>query len=122
MDELIATEDARLLAEIGFIALSAGLDQQAEAIFAGLKAAKPSQEAGPLGLAMVHMGRGELDAAIAILKALPPSDAAQTYLGLALARRGDTGEARSIFDRVIRTTRDASFSALARAGLDQLAH
>lgn len=117
MSERLSAADARLLAEIGFIALSAGLDGEAAAIFGGLEAARPDQEAGALGLAMVQMARGELDAAIALLKGLPPSDAAQTYLGLALARRGDSDEARIVLERVVRTARDPAFAELARTAL-----
>ena len=120
MSDLLATDDTRLLTEIGFIALSAGLDRNAEAIFKGIEAARPSQEAGPLGRALVHMGRGELDGAIALLRSLPPSDAAQTYLGLALARRGDGSEARAILQRVARTSSDQAFVDLANATLQEL--
>jgi tetratricopeptide (TPR) repeat protein len=118
MDDILETADARLLAELGFIALSAGLDRDAAAIFDGLRAARPREEAGPLGLAMVHMARGELDDAVTLLRRLPPSDAAQTYLGLALVRRGDLDEAQTILERVARTAPGTPFADLARAVLD----
>lgn len=119
--KLLGTEDVRLLVDIGFMALSAGLDREAETIFEGVKAARPDQEAGPLGLAMVRMARGELDEAVATLRALPPSDAALTYLGLALARRGDKAEAREMLEGVVRTAPDTPFASLAMAGLQELA-
>lgn len=120
MTDLLETDDTRLLTEIGFIALSAGLDAPAEKIFRGIEAARPTQEAGPIGRALVHMGRGELDAAVTLLRALPPSDAALSYLGLALARRGDGAEARAILQRVARTSSDAAFIGLASAALEGL--
>jgi hypothetical protein len=120
LDDLLETEDTRLLTEIGFIALSAGLEGPAEKIFRGIEAARPSQEAGPLGRALVHMARGELDPAITLLRALPPSDAALAYLGLALARRGDGAEAKAILQRVARTSSDAAFIDLASAVLEGL--
>jgi len=120
LDDLLETEDTRLLTEIGFIALSAGLDGQADAIFRGIAAARPGQEAGPLGRALVHMARGELDGAIAILRALAPSDATLSYLGLALARRGDKAEAQAILQRVLRTSSDGAFVELATAALQGL--
>lgn len=120
MSELLETEDTRLLTEIGFIALSAGLEGQAVIIFRGIEAARPGQEAGPLGRALVHMARGELDGAITVLRALPPSDAALTYLGLALARRGDGAEAKAILQRVVRTSSDGAFIDLATAALQGL--
>ncbi len=120
MNDLLETEDTRLLTEIGFIALSAGLDGPAEKIFLGIEAARPGQEAGPIGRALVSMSRGELDAAIAILRALPPSDAALSYLGLSLARRGDSAEAKAILQRVARTASDTAFVDLALAALEGL--
>src|SRR5690606_7570784 len=102
LGDLLQTEDTRLLTEIGFIALSAGLHEHAGLIFRGVEAARPGQEAGPLGRALVHMASGELDSAVQILRALPPSDAALSYLGLALARRGDEAEAKAILQRVVR--------------------
>lgn len=118
--DILEAEDVRLLVDVGFIALSAGLDREAEAIFAGVSAARPGQEAGPLGLAMIHMARNQLDQAVATLRALPPSDAALTYLGLALARRGDAAEARSVLGSVIDTAPGTPFAELAEAGIREL--
>ena len=118
--DVLETEDTRLLVDIGFLALSAGLDRHAQDIFQGVCAARPDQEAGPLGLAMVHMARSELDEAIELLRALPPGDAALTYLGLALARRGDVGEAREILQSVTISAPDTPFARLAEARLQDL--
>lgn len=114
MDEVLGSEDVRLLVDIGFIALSAGLNAEARAIFSGVTSARPAQEAGPLGTAMVHLGEGEVDLAVAVLRKLPPSDAALTYLGMALMRRGDTAEARRILGEIAQTAGDTPFGALAR--------
>lgn len=117
MDDSPEAADVRLLADIGFIALSAGLDREAEAIFGGVEAARPGQEAGPLGIAMVKMARNDLDGAVAVLRALAPSDAALTYLGLALARRGDEAEARQLLRGIVESASGTPFAALAEAGL-----
>lgn len=109
----LETEDVRMLVDIGFIALSRGVDGHAAAIFEGVKAARPTEEAGHLGAALVHLYKGELDAAVAALRKLPPSDAAQTFLGLALSRQGDTSEARRILGGVIDTAPDTPFARLA---------
>ncbi|MGQ3211777.1 MAG: tetratricopeptide repeat protein [Shinella sp.] len=118
--ELLETADVRLLVELGFTALSAGLNGEAGKIFAGVTAARPGSEAGFLGLALVQMGGNDLDKAIATLKALPPSDAAMAYLGLALARAGDRDGARRAFEMVTETAHATSFGALAAAGLKDL--
>lgn len=113
-------EDVRLLADIGFIALSAGFLREAGEIFEGVKAVRPEGEAGSLGLAMVDMARGDLDKAVSVLRALPPSSASRAYLGLALARRGDKDEARDVFGMVMQQTPGTPFASLAEAGLRSL--
>lgn len=118
--DLLEVADVRLLVELGFTALSAGLNQEAEKIFAGVTAARPRGEAGFLGLAMVQMADNDLDKAIATLKALPPSDAAMAYLGLALTRIGDRDEAQRVFKLVTETAPSSAFGALAAAGLEGL--
>ncbi len=118
---MLTTEDVRNLVDIGFMALSRGLDEPAQTIFAGVKAARPEQEAGPLGLSLVALHRGEIDEAIRILRALPPSDAALTFLGLALRRHGDLDEARTIFTEVERSVPGTPYAALAREALDEMA-
>lgn len=117
MNDHLETSDVRLLVDIGFTALSAGLDVEAEAIFDGVKAARPEQEVGPLGLAMVQMARNDLDGAVSTLRALPPSDAVLTYMGLALARRGDGAQARELFRTVIASAAGTPFAELCAAGL-----
>lgn len=116
----VQTDDVKLLVELGFIALSAGLPAEAEAIFDGVAAARPGQEAGPLGLALTAMACGDLDRAVDILKRLPPSDAAMTYLGMAFARRGDNEDARSVLRTVVETAQDASFAALSSTLLAEM--
>ena len=63
IDAVVTAEDLRLLADVGFSAISRGDDRSAEAIFAGLTAARPDGEAGPIGTALVHLHRGDADAA-----------------------------------------------------------
>ena len=109
---MLDTDDVRTLVDVGFIALSRGLDQHAAAIFEGVRAARPEAEAGPLGLALVHLLRGEVDPAVRLLRALPPSDAALTYLGIALLRQGAAQEARALLGDVAATA-DGPFARLA---------
>ncbi|KAB0676853.1 hypothetical protein [Aureimonas leprariae] len=116
---MIGTEDVRALVDLGFIALSAGLNRHARKIFEGVEAARPEGEAGPLGLALADMAEGDLDAAVARLRALPPSDAALTYLGLARARQGDRDEAARALRRVAAGDVDGPFAALAAAAIEE---
>ncbi len=110
---LVDSDDVRLLADLGFLAFSRGMLHEATLIFKGLSAARPTQEAGPIGLALVHLMRNEAAEAIAILKKLPPSDAVLTYLGLAQSRIGDLSSARRSLAEVSGTALDPTFSTLA---------
>jgi hypothetical protein len=116
----IESEDVRALADLGFIALSRGLDRHAAAIFEGLQAARPNQEAGFIGRALVDLARGEVEAALRTLRSLPPSDAVLAFLGMALIRHGDQAEAREVLGAVIRNDPDGSHGAMAKAMLAEL--
>lgn len=120
IDGAITAEDLRSLADIGFMAVSRGLDGIAEPIFAGLTAARPAGEAGPLGTALVLLQRGEAEAAVATLRALPPSDAAQLFLGMALHRAGHAAEAREVLGDLAGTAAEPAPAEAARAMLAAL--
>jgi predicted Zn-dependent protease len=113
-------DDVRMLAELGFVALSRGRNDEAAAIFAGVQAARPAQEAGFIGSSFVHLARGELDAAIKTLRSLPPSDTARTFLAMALNRSGDRAAAREILNEVVLSAGGSPDAVLARELLDEL--
>lgn len=115
---LLEPDDMRTLVDIGFMALSHGFDGQAATIFAGVEAARPDQEAGHLGTALVHLYRGEVDRALAILRKLPPTDAARMFLGLALTRGADQAEARAVLSDVVATAAGTPFARSAQDILD----
>ena len=96
-------DDVRALTDIGFIALAYGSFDRAAAIFEGVQAARPAQEAGFIGRALVHLSQSQTETAIKMLRGLPPSDAAQTYLALALYRHGEEDEARAILSDIVQT-------------------
>ncbi|RVU11956.1 tetratricopeptide repeat protein [Methylobacterium oryzihabitans] len=98
--DLLDAQDVRLLVETGFMALMHGFVASAGEIFDGVVAARPAQEAGHLGRAMACLHGGDADGAVRILRRLPPSDAARLFLGLALHRQGEAGEARAILSEV----------------------
>jgi len=119
-DTMLQSDDMRNWVSLGFIALFRGLNDHAAAIFDGVQAARPAQEAGVIGRALVDLARGELEAAIAALRALPPSDGARTFLAVALARRGDRTEARALLSELNGRASDAAYATLAREILDEL--
>jgi hypothetical protein len=114
------TEDVRTLADLGYMALSRGLDHHALAIFQGIQAARPQQEAAQIGIALVHLLRGEIDAAIDILRGLGPGDAPRTFLGIALARSGDLHEAKRLLSDVATTAGGTPYADLAASTLASL--
>lgn len=95
---MLETQHVRLMAELGFTALMRGRDTEAERIFLGVRAARPEQNAGPIGLALLALKRGEPDTAIDLLKELKSDEHALTFLGLAYYRKGDTERAAKILN------------------------
>lgn len=116
----IDKEDVQLLADIGFLALSYGSLDAGETIFKGVEAARPGSEAGPLGLALADLARGDIDAAVEILQRLPPSDPAQLYLGIALWRSGDKAAADAIFTDLVKTAGGTAFGDIAAAHIQKI--
>jgi hypothetical protein len=116
----LESADVRMLSDLGFVAMSRGLNNHAEAIFEGVKAARPRQEAGFIGSALVRMARGDVEGAIGILRGLGPSDAARVFLAMALARQGARADAREILTEIIRTSPDSAYAELARVTLEEL--
>ncbi|GMO22107.1 hypothetical protein [Bradyrhizobium sp. TM233] len=119
MIELTA-DDVRTLAELGFMALSRGQGAKAAAIFAGVQAARPAQEAGFIGAALVDMAAGNYAGAVKTMRSLPPTDTQQAFLAMALYRSGDRSAAREILLEVMQTAGDRPDTALARELLGEL--
>lgn len=95
---MLEAEQVRLMAELGFTALMRGRDEEAESIFLGVQAARPEQEAGPIGLALLALKRSDPDTAIGLLKEFTADERALTFLGLAYYRKGDTERAARILN------------------------
>lgn len=112
---MIGTEPVRALVDIGFIALSRMLDRHAETIFRGVAAARPDNETGPMGLALVELQRANPAVAARMLKALPPSDQVLVFYAMALVRLGDRPGAVEVLDRLMASTTDEAILSLAAA-------
>jgi Flp pilus assembly protein TadD len=122
---VLARDDQRLLAEIGFMAATAGHDKSALAIFTGLRTLSPDRSHPYLGLAMAHMGVGRNEQAVRLLRdeAMPAVEEevheVELFLGLALhvARRED--ESRRVLQRVAELAPDGARAKLAAGALLQ---
>ncbi|WP_062012805.1 tol-pal system YbgF family protein [Aureimonas sp. AU4] len=117
---LLDVADTRLLVEIGFLALTAGRFSEAREIFEGALAARPSEEAGAIGIGLTALAAGDVPQAVRHFRALPPSDAASAYLGLALLKAGEREEAERLLRDVAARAREPAFRVLAQATLDEM--
>ncbi|MEM7693051.1 MAG: hypothetical protein AAF318_01260 [Pseudomonadota bacterium] len=113
-EDLIEADDVRLLAEIGFLALSKGLTVEAERIFEGIAAVRPGQEVSAIGRGLTALAKGDANAAVTILRAGPKTDAVATYLALALAKAGETDAAKAQLTDIAEMALDPTFAAVAR--------
>ena len=114
IDDIVTSDDLRLLADIGFMASSRGRGEQADTIFAAIRALRPEEEAGFVGGAIVGILAGDPDAAIRALKDAPTTVATQTFRGIALVLSGRTSEGRETLKGVVQAAPDTSFARLAQ--------
>lgn len=116
--DVLVGDDQRLLAEIGFMAATAGHDTAALAIFTNLRMLSPTRSYPYLGLAMAHMAAGRAERAVQLLRdeAMSAVDDAdrelELFLGLALhvARREE--ESRRVLQRVAAYAPEGSHAAM----------
>lgn len=112
-DQLLSSPDVRILTDLGFMSVSRGLLIHAAAIFEGVKAARPQQEAGFIGMALVYIAAGDYEKAISTLKPLPPSDETRAFLGLAYLKQGDKEQGVKILQDVANTATTSSVAEMA---------
>lgn len=116
-DEILTAEDLRLLADIGFIAASRGLTDQADVIFKGVRTLRPRQEAGFVGGAMVQILASDPRAAVAALENAPVTAATRTFLGIALIQEGNTSKGKTMLQSVVKMAPGTPFAQLANTAL-----
>ena len=92
----IKTEAARLLAEVGFLGLSRGLQTNAEVVFTCLRGLRPDDEAGHIGLALSRLSDNDAAGALETLKAARQTEAVMAFCCLAHMRVGDKAAAQEL--------------------------
>lgn len=117
---LIGTDEARLLSEVGFLALSKGMAREAQQIFEGLGAVRPDDEIGYIGRGLTALAQGDPSGATKILQAAPMSDAVATFLALALAQTGARSEARARLEDIVETATEPAIVELARRAVAEV--
>ncbi len=85
----VASDDIRLMAEIGFAGIGRGRLAEAAAIFTAIQALRPEAEAGHVGAALAELAAGRPGPAGDILRAAPQTEAVLAFRALVHARAGD---------------------------------
>ncbi|MEL6773916.1 MAG: hypothetical protein AAFP23_04080 [Pseudomonadota bacterium] len=124
LHELVTAEDRQALADLGFMALGQARPDLAVPLFEGLVALSPpggtAIEAAAIGLGMAHVGIGEPEKAVGILRDAPPSESVTLYLAIALAGSGKIAEAREMLEDLLALGADPAHATLARETLEGL--
>jgi predicted Zn-dependent protease len=112
-DEVLAADEIRLLAEIGFMACGAGHARAARNLFEGLRVLRPRHAFPYIGLALARLGAGAYDEAVRILRdeglaANPGNDEIQVFLGLALNMAKRPSESARVLEEVLKKAVDES--------------
>lgn len=113
-----STELVRLLMEIGFVGMEAGLADDAIKVFDGVQAVRPDSEMPLIGRSIVQMSVNRPEDAVATLetatKMNPKSLFVKSYLGMALKLAGKSWKGRAVLNDVVATKGDAAAVALAQ--------
>ncbi len=120
MAEVLNSEQLKLLADIGFIAISHGLPNHAGAIFDVISEMRPEQEAGFLGHGMIKILEGKAAEAPKYLEAAPKSDGVLTFLGIAYIQSGNVQKGQELLQDIVQTAHDTPFALIARETLQTL--
>ncbi|MDR1891284.1 MAG: hypothetical protein LBQ23_03905 [Puniceicoccales bacterium] len=118
----ISTEMVQCLMEIGYVAIGRGLQLQAESIFNGVIAARPTSEFPLIGLAVNKLNFGNIADASKILteralKLNPDSGLAKSFLAVALRALGQEEAACDLMRLVCNETTDSAAKTMAESFL-----
>ena len=111
---MIESDEVRMLVDLGFVAVTRGLDKQAQAIFEGVRAVRPNEDAAYIGQALLLIQQNNLSGAVKILRSRPPSDGIRLFLGMSLLRLGDISDAMDVLQDVVKTAREPAMVEMAK--------
>ena len=120
MTEILNSEELKLLADIGFIAVSRGLSNHAGAIFDVIREMRPEQEAGFLGHGMIKILEGNASEALKDLEAAPKTDGVLTFLGIAYIQTGNAQKGKELLEEVTASAVGTPFALIAEETLRTL--
>lgn len=115
----IHSKMAKLLMEIGFLAVGQGMTAKADTIFDAVAVLKPNAENSMVGKAVNMMNNRSPEDAAAMLRdkvlaKYPDSDSAKAFLGLALKLAGRSSEAESVLAQLAAETKENDAAAMAK--------
>jgi predicted Zn-dependent protease len=121
---VLLADDARLLAEVGFLAAGAGDAARAETIFSALRRLRPGQAYPAIGLAVAWLNAGRAPDAVRLLESAVLADSAERPLldawrGFALQLAGRSQESARLLEAVARGDGEGARLARALLGLPQ---
>ena len=109
---MLNSDEVRMLVDLGFVAVTRGMEAQAAAIFDGVQAIRPDQDASYIGPALILMNKGDVASAIKLLRSRPPSDSIRLFLGMALLRLGEIAEGEAVLHDLVATAREPALVEL----------
>jgi len=115
----VSTEEAKLLAEIGFLGIGRGLPAPSAAVFEALANARPDQEAGPIGLALASLAMQAPDRAVEALRRAPQSETVIAFRVVAHAQLGERAVAQELRDELAEAQADPALLEMADGALNE---
>lgn len=106
-----SSDDVRLIAQIGFTALSCGDLTAARRIFDGLAILRPGSEASIFAEASYQLMSGDPHRAIEILRGAEPTDQLSTMLAISLFTVRQAEEGRAVLEEIAARSGDQSTAA-----------
>ena len=85
----VSTEEAKLLAEIGFVGIGRDFAGPSKIVFMALGRVRPDEEAAPIGLALVALAQKEPQRAVSVLRDAPQTEAVIAFRAIAYAQVGE---------------------------------
>ena len=121
---MIDNKMIKTLADIGFMASSAGHSKHAFAIFSGIETAKPNSVLPDLGYAMEFINKKKYQSAVSVLtkqalKKDPTNDTVKAFIGLALMLDGHNKESEEQLNK-IKNSSDSTAARLANELLENI--
>lgn len=110
LSDEFTSDDVRLLADIGFLALARGSKRTARQLFNSLLILRPGSEASLVAEASFQLAIGEAQNAVEILRKAEPSDRITALLAVSLmsARQGE--EAMKLLEKTVAGNAGSEFS------------